>query len=108
VRQAHAWLLLAQRGYTSLLQQPSESSRLPRPYIADALRRKVMEDVQYRCGYCLTFQRMTAMPVHIDHLIPLATGGTSDEANLIPLGEPLTCSIFAPKIIRMPSINEGE
>ena len=55
---------------------------MPRPYIADALRRKVMEDAQYRCGYCLTSQRITAMPMHIEHLIPLAAGGTSDEENL--------------------------
>jgi hypothetical protein len=41
-----------------------------------------MEDAQYHCGYCLTSQRMTAMPMHIEHLIPLAAGGTSDEENL--------------------------
>jgi HNH endonuclease len=55
---------------------------LPRPYIADTLRRKVLEDAQHRCGYCLTSQHITAMPMHIEHLIPLAAGGTSDEENL--------------------------
>ena len=40
-----------------------------------------MEDAQYRCGYCLTSQRITAMPMYVEHSIPLAAGGTSDEEN---------------------------
>jgi HNH endonuclease len=42
----------------------------------------VLEDAAYRCGYCLTSQRITAMPMHVEHIIPLAVGGTSAEENL--------------------------
>ncbi len=55
---------------------------LPRPYISDTLRKKVTEDAQHRCGYCLTSQLITAMPMHVEHIIPLAAGGTSEEENL--------------------------
>lgn len=41
-----------------------------------------MEEAQYRCGYCLTSQHITAMPMHIEHIIPLAAGGTSEAENL--------------------------
>lgn len=53
-----------------------------RPYIADALREKVANAAHHRCGYCLTAQEYTAMPMHIEHIIPLAAGGTSTEDNL--------------------------
>src|SRR5438270_563975 len=43
-----------------------------------------MEEAQYRCGYCLTSQRMTTMPMHIEHLLPLAADGVSEEENLWP------------------------
>ncbi len=55
---------------------------MARPYIADAVREKVAAEAQYRCGYCLTSQRITGMPMHVEHLIPLAAGGRSDEENL--------------------------
>jgi hypothetical protein len=42
----------------------------------------VQEDARYRCGYCLTSQRLTAMPMHFEHILPRAAGGTSDEENL--------------------------
>ena len=41
-----------------------------------------MADAQYRCGYRLTSQRITGMPMHVEHIIPLAAGGTSAEENL--------------------------
>jgi len=55
---------------------------LPRPYIPSVLRAKVAEDARHRCGYCLTSQLIAAMPLHVEHIIPLAVGGNSDEANL--------------------------
>ena len=55
---------------------------MSRPYIADPLRKKVTEEAHHRCGYCLTSQRITAMPMHVDHIIPLAVGGASEEENL--------------------------
>ncbi len=55
---------------------------MARPYLADAVREKVAAAAQYRCGYCQTSQLITGMPMHIEHLIPLAAGGRSDEENL--------------------------
>ncbi len=55
---------------------------MPRPYISEALRDKVAKTAGYRCGYCLTAQEYTAMPMHVEHIIPLVAGGSSEEDNL--------------------------
>lgn len=55
---------------------------MARPHIAKALRQKVAFQAGYRCGYCLTPQSFTAMPMHVEHIVPLATGGSSGEDNL--------------------------
>lgn len=46
------------------------------------LRRKIAEAARHRCGYCQTSQLISGSQMHIEHMIPLAVGGTSDEANL--------------------------
>jgi 5-methylcytosine-specific restriction endonuclease McrA len=51
-------------------------------YISGALRQRVAEAVRLRCGYCLTSQRNIGPLLEIDHIIPEARGGTSDEENL--------------------------
>jgi hypothetical protein len=56
--------------------------RKQRPHISVRLRRKVAVTAQHRCGYCLTAQEFTAMPLHLEHIIPLAAGGSSTEDNL--------------------------
>lgn len=53
-----------------------------RPYISPSLRQKVTQIARYRCGYCLTPRSFTAMPMQIDHIIPIAAGGPSTEDNL--------------------------
>lgn len=55
---------------------------MPRSHISEALRSQVAEDARHRCGYCLTPQLFTAMPLQIEHIIPLAANGTSDRENL--------------------------
>lgn len=55
---------------------------MKRPYIPKALREKVAATARHRCGYCLTPQSFTAMPMNIEHIIPLAVGGSSTEDNL--------------------------
>ena len=55
---------------------------MSRPYIPKALREQVAADAQDRCGYCLTPQSFTAMPMHVEHIIPLAADGSSNEDNL--------------------------
>ena len=51
-------------------------------YIPRGLRRKILIAAQHRCGYCLTSQLISGAQLHIEHIIPLADGGTSDETNL--------------------------
>ena len=46
------------------------------------LRARVAAQAGGRCGYCLTAEAITGAPLVIDHLIPEALGGPTDEANL--------------------------
>lgn len=55
---------------------------MPRSHISQALREEVAAEAGYRCGYCLTPQSFTAMPMHVEHIIPIAAGGTSEKDNL--------------------------
>ncbi len=55
---------------------------LPRPSIPDSIRQQVELDAGNRCGYCLTERRYTAKLLHVEHIIPIATGGTSTIDNL--------------------------
>jgi 5-methylcytosine-specific restriction endonuclease McrA len=50
--------------------------------ISAALRRRVAEAARFRCGYCLTAQRIIGPLLEIDHFIPESRGGSSDEENL--------------------------
>ena len=50
--------------------------------ISAALRQRVAAAARFRCGYCLTSQRIVGPLLEIDHIIPEARGGTSDEENL--------------------------
>ncbi len=36
----------------------------------------------HRCGYCLSPQHLVMAKLEIEHIIPLAKGGTDDEVNL--------------------------
>jgi hypothetical protein len=51
-------------------------------YIPTELRRQVEQDARYRCGYCLTTQRIVGRPMAIDHIIPEAEGGETVRDNL--------------------------
>jgi len=51
-------------------------------YIPAALRQRVAETARFRCGYCLTSQRIIGPLLEIEHIIPEALGGPSDEDNL--------------------------
>src|SRR5205809_8148753 len=51
-------------------------------YIPAEIRRRVAEEARYRCGYCLTSQIIVGMPMHFEHLIPLAAGGQTIAENL--------------------------
>ena len=51
-------------------------------YIPDAARQRVTEAFSNRCSYCLAAQRYVLSRLEIEHIIPVALGGNSDEGNL--------------------------
>ncbi len=51
-------------------------------FVPRALRAKVAEQAQHRCGYCLTAEAIVGIPMEIDHLVPQSLGGLTDEDNL--------------------------
>lgn len=51
-------------------------------YIPADMRRSVAEAARYRCGYCLSSQAIVAIPMHVEHIIPLAAGGKTVVENL--------------------------
>lgn len=55
---------------------------MSKAYVRQALRRRVAEQAQHRCGYCLSAQRVSGMQMTIEHLIPEALGGKTEEDNL--------------------------
>jgi HNH endonuclease len=50
--------------------------------ILRATRDKIASAAQYRCEYCQTAQEISGAQMHIEHIIPLSRGGSSDESNL--------------------------
>ena len=42
----------------------------------------VREAAQNRCGYCLSPQHLVTARLEIEHIVPLAAGGTDDVSNL--------------------------
>ncbi len=55
----------------------SESSKGKRRSLGRVVRRKVHERDAYRCVSCGSFENLT-----IDHIVPLAKGGSNEEENL--------------------------
>jgi len=50
--------------------------------ISDELKDKIRRQARNRCGYCLTPQEIVSMRLEIEHLQPVAAGGTDAEENL--------------------------
>ena len=46
------------------------------------LRARVTEQAHRRCGYCLTTELLIGAPMEIEHIIPTALGGQTEEGNL--------------------------
>lgn len=55
---------------------------MPRDYLPVDVVRRVRESAGHRCGYCLSPQRLVMARLEVEHVIPLARGGTDDESNL--------------------------
>jgi hypothetical protein len=51
-------------------------------YLSPELEERVRAAAQHRCGYCLSPQQLVMARLEIEHIIPLAQGGTSEESNL--------------------------
>jgi 5-methylcytosine-specific restriction endonuclease McrA len=50
--------------------------------ISEATRRRVRERTGHRCQYCLSHQDYVLGRLQIDHIRPVAKGGSDDEDNL--------------------------
>ena len=50
--------------------------------ITDAVRQKVRQRADNRCEYCLSHQNYVMGRLQIDHIMPVARGGSNDEDNL--------------------------
>jgi hypothetical protein len=55
---------------------------MSRKSIPAAIELRVRETARHRCGYCLSPQHLVMARLEIEHIIPLARGGTDDEGNL--------------------------
>ena len=51
-------------------------------FVPKSLRQRVAEQALHRCGYCLTTELLIGAPMEIEHIIPLALGGHTEENNL--------------------------
>lgn len=49
---------------------------------APTLRQRIAEQARYRCGYCLTQEVVSGIPLTLEHIIPKAKGGLDAEENL--------------------------
>lgn len=61
---------------------------MSRTKIARETRRRVESAARLRCGYCQTQQIVVGYPLHVEHIVPEAVGGSSVEENLW-----LACSV---------------
>jgi hypothetical protein len=55
---------------------------MPRRPVSAEVERRVRAAARNRCGYCLSPQHLVMARLEIEHIIPIAKGGTDDEANL--------------------------
>jgi len=49
---------------------------------APTLRQRIAEQAHHRCGYCLTQEVVSGIPLTLEHIIPKAEGGQDVEENL--------------------------
>lgn len=55
---------------------------MSKDYIPKALRELVAAQGGYRCGYCLTQELVVGVAMDVEHIIPEALGGPTEEDNL--------------------------
>lgn len=49
---------------------------------APTLRQRVAERARHRCGFCLTQEVVSGIPLTLEHILPRAKGGKDRESNL--------------------------
>lgn len=49
---------------------------------ARALHQHIAEQARYRCGYCLTQEVVSGVPLTMEHIVPKVKGGQTVEENL--------------------------
>ena len=52
------------------------------PSITPALLERLRQQAGSRCGYCRTSSVITGQPLTVEHILPTARGGSSEESNL--------------------------
>lgn len=52
------------------------------PKISNSQYARLQNEVGPRCGYCQTSSKITGQPLSVDHIIPQARGGSSEDENL--------------------------
>jgi hypothetical protein len=55
---------------------------MSRSAITPALKAAIRQEANYRCGYCLAEEVLMGVSLAIDHIVPLAAGGTDEPVNL--------------------------
>lgn len=50
--------------------------------ISEQRRKQIRQEAGNRCGYCLTHQDYVPWTLEIEHIVPLAAGGSNDDSNL--------------------------
>lgn len=50
--------------------------------LSDKVRQRIFLRARYRCEYCQTSHRLIGMPPVIDHILPMASGGSDHISNL--------------------------
>jgi hypothetical protein len=53
-----------------------------RPYLPANVEQRIRQAAKNRCGYCLSPQHLVMARLEIEHIVPLAKGGSSEEDNL--------------------------
>ncbi|MCK5523260.1 MAG: HNH endonuclease [Thiomargarita sp.] len=51
-------------------------------YLSSKLRQQIEQDAGHRCGYCLSDETLTGIPLSVEHLFPEALGGKTIHDNL--------------------------
>lgn len=55
---------------------------MSRPYISVELQAQVLADAGHRCGYCQSDERITGIPLTIEHIAPVVADGLTVRENL--------------------------